>query len=190
MALSLNEKDIINFIQKNVNSFLVSLIRRYRIIKEADLQYQLYFFLERFIEKYNDKRWTLYNVYYLKKTKQYPDLFLMLDRIPIIFIELKYYGFFPPNISNIKTDLRKIIRYVVDYPKVKYTLSINLFSLENNQTEQLNISMRDSTTDERVKFLNINLIQELQDFDKIKSKYIEEQELINHILMEMTKTKI
>lgn len=167
--LSLFIEDVFDIIEKRAGKFLINEIAKCNILNEFDFQCKFTSFLINEINEYKDARWRVYNTFYLKASHKIPDILIFLNYTPIIFIEVKYYGFKNPNRERIFRDLIKLHNYFSKYSlSIKRGYTYNVFSYSKEKNKELERSLRNEIHYRDINVINLNL-KELKDFNKIKS---------------------
>lgn len=168
--ISLKEEDVYELIENRVSNYIFHQIMQTHIINEIDFQFKIIYFLESKIDLYSDLNWNIFNCYYLKKPKMYPDIIIFHDKRPVICIELKFFRFKPPGNKVVIEDLNKLHIYFNDYPSLKKGYSINVFNLLSDNFNKFERIMRNKIKDDRISILNINL-REIVGYKKIRKNY-------------------
>lgn len=127
MILTFSSSEMFSFIEQNWKVFMIDQIKRCKIISEFDFQAAFYNLIINKIEEVSDDTWRIYNMYYLRRKKMYPDLLLFQNNLPIICIEFKNYLFQEQSDKKIQIDVSKLNNIFKAYPDtMKYGISINL----------------------------------------------------------------
>lgn len=171
--LSLFIEDVYEIIEKRIKNFLIKEITNCNILNEFDFQCKFVGFIRKQIDNYKDNRWKIYNTFYLKATKEIPDVLIFLNYKPVIFIEVKYYGFSNPRRIKIFKDLSKLHNYFAIYSlSLKRGYTYNVFSYSRRKYEEFERSIRNKIKQTEIKSINLNL-KEIEDFYDIKSKVLD-----------------
>ncbi len=171
--LSLFIEDVYEIIEKRAKLFITREIINFNILNEFDFQCKFVTFLKSKINAYKDTRWKIYNTFYLKASQKIPDILIFLNYKPTIFIEVKYYGFKPPDRAKIFRDLAKLHYYFSSYSlSLKKGYTYNVFSYSKQKCEEFERLLRNRITQKDIKVINLNL-KELKDFNNIKSRVVD-----------------
>ena len=168
--ISLKKEDICKFIETSIITSIFDHILKTHILNELDLQFKIISFLETEIDKYNDVNWKIFNCYYLKKPKMYPDIIIFHSFKPIICLELKFFGFIPPKKELVYEDLKKLHTYFADYPSLLQGYSLNVFNLISKNFSKFDRRTRNKIKDDRISIINLNL-REISEYAKAKNNY-------------------
>lgn len=167
--ISLSIQDMFNLLEKKTKDYLLGEIMNYKILNEFDLQCRFVTFLKEYIETFRDKRWHIFNTYYLKAAKKIPDILIFLDYKPVIFIEIKYFGFNNPKKDKILRDIEKLHDYFNIYSlTIRRGYSLNVFTYTEENFKKFNQLLNNNISLNDIKFININL-RDIENFDQIKS---------------------
>lgn len=168
--ISLKEEDVYELIENRVRNYIFHQIRQTHIFNEIDFQFKIVYFLESKIDSYSDLNWNIFNCYYLKKPKMYPDIMIFHFNRPIICIELKFFRFKPPNYKLIIEDLNKLHIYFKNYPTLKKGYSFNVFNQLSKKYNKFERILRNKIKDDRISIINMNL-REIESYKKIRKNY-------------------
>lgn len=169
---SLFVEDVYEIIEKKVKTHIINEIIKCHILNEFDFQCKFVSLLKDEIDTFKDARWNIYNTFYLKASKKIPDILIFLNYTPIIFIEVKYYGFNNPNKEKIYRDLTKLHNYFFRYSlSLKRGYTYNIFSYSKKKSDEFERSLINKINQKDIKVVNLNL-KELKEFDKIKAKVL------------------
>jgi len=182
----LKKEDFYKFIEKDIKSYIFDHISKTHVLNEIDLQFKIIYFLELKIDKSNDANWTIFNCYYLKKPKMYPDILIFHSFKPNMCIELKFFGFYPPKKKLVYNDLIKLQKYFDDYPSLLRGYSINVFNLIIKNFSRFDRRTRNKIKDDRINIINLNL-REINKYEKIKENYESNIDLFNSYFAEWEK---
>ncbi len=171
--LSLYVEDFYEIIERKAKSFIINEIINCNILNEFDLQCRFIGFLRNEIDAFRDSRWNIYNTFYLKASNKIPDILIFLNYKPVIFIEVKYYGFNNPNREKIYNDLTKLHNYFSRYSlSIKRGYTYNIFSYSKQKCEEFERILRNKINNKDIRAINLNL-REREDFYEIKSKVLD-----------------
>lgn len=171
--LSLFIEDIFNLLEKKVKSYIIEEITNCKILNEFDLQCRFVSYLRENVEKFRDDRWSIFNTFYLKAAKKIPDVLIFLNYKPVIFIEIKYYGFNHPNRDKILRDLDKLHEYFNIYSlTIKRGYSFNIFTYSKEKFDEFNKTLNNRIQLKYIKVLNINL-REVDNYHQVRNKVLE-----------------
>jgi len=186
--LSLLIEDVYEIIEKKAKTFIFNEIIKCHILNEFDFQCKFVGFLRNEIDTFKDARWNIYNTFYLKASNKIPDILIFLNYKPVIFIEVKYYGFNIPNKQKIYKDLTKLHNYFSMYSlSLKKGYTYNVFSYSKKKNDEFERILINKIKQKDIKVVNLNL-KEFKEFNSIKSKVLDTIDRMRLNLIERSNT--
>lgn len=150
MILTLTPKELFVLIRDNWENFLIPMIIDLKILSEFDFQIAFNHFLFMKLNEVSDDSWRIYNIYYFRRKRAFPDSILYQNNNPRIVIEFKNYLFNSQSDKFIQKDVEKLNKIFISYPGImKYGISMNLLK------RPLNIKLEKGIYDDKIHVFNL-----------------------------------
>ncbi len=88
MAATHSLAEVEKFVSTDLRKRLKADLRNHKMLREAELECSVYYHLRKFLEQ--DDHWRLFARKYSGKIGRYPDLLILMDKHPVIAMELKW----------------------------------------------------------------------------------------------------